>query len=91
MVSMQNERRPSQPPVVVKLQVVLDYSVGKCSVDTVDQLRQSYAMQRRSREDWPSLAWWLIDIHIITSHTLWRLDKKADMSQLDFRRALPIT
>ena len=45
-------------------------------------------MQRRSRKDWPSLAWWLIDICIINSYTLWRLDKKADISQLDFCRAL---
>jgi hypothetical protein len=88
MVSIQNNRGPSQPPVVIKPQVVLDYNVGKTGVDTVDQLRQSYAMQRKSRKDWPSLAWWLIDICIINSYTLWRLDKKADISQLDFRRTL---
>jgi Transposase IS4 len=88
MVAVQNNRGPSQPPVVIKPQVVLDYNVGKAGVDTVDQFRQYYAMQRKSRKDWPSLAWWLIDICIINSYTLWRLDKKADISQLDFRRTL---
>ena len=88
MVHIQNDRGPSQPPVITKPQVALDYNVGKTGVDTVDQLRQSYAMQRKSRKDWPSLAWWLIDICIINSYTLWRLDTKADINQLDFRRAL---
>jgi hypothetical protein len=88
MVSVQNNRGPSQPPVVVKPQVALDYNVGKCGVDTADQLRQSYAIQRRSRKDWPSLAWWLIDVCIINSYTLWRLDTRSETRQLDFRRAL---
>jgi hypothetical protein len=88
MVPVQNDRGPNQPPVVMRPQVVLDYNVGKCGVDTVDQLRQSYAMQRRSRKDWPSLAWWLIDVCIINSYTLWRLDTRSDIEQLDFRRAL---
>lgn len=88
LVSVQQNRGPSQPPFVVKPQVVLDYNVGKCGVDMVDQLRQYYAMQRRSRKDWPSLAWWLIDMCVINSYTLWRLDTKSAMTQLDFRRAL---
>jgi hypothetical protein len=90
MVSVQNNRGTSQPPVVIKPQVVhvLDYNVGNCGVDTVDQLRLSYAMQRSSRKDWPSLAWWLIDICIINSYTLWRLDTRSEIGQLDFRRAL---
>jgi hypothetical protein len=88
MVSVVQDRGPSQPPVVVKPQVVLDYNVGKCAVDMVDQLRQSYAMQRKSMKDWPSLAWWLIDMCIINSYTLWRLDTSANIGQLDFRRAL---
>ena len=88
MVSLDQHRGPSQPPVVIKPQVVLDYNVGKCGVDMVDQLRSYYAMQRKSRKDWPSLAWWLIDMCVINSYTLWRLDTKADITQLDFRRAL---
>ena len=39
-------------------------------------------------KDWPSLAWWLIDICIINSYTLWCLDTGANMGQLDFRHAL---
>ena len=88
MLSVAQDRGPSQPPFVMKPQVVLDYNVGKCGVDMVDQLRGYYAMQRKSRKDWPSLAWWLMDMCIINSYTLWRLDTKADIDQLDFRRAL---
>ena len=88
MTSVQTNSGPSQPPVVTKPQVVLDYNVGKCGVDTVDQLRQSYAMQRKSMKVWPSLAWWLIDMCIINSYTLWRLDTCATTGQLDFRHAL---
>ena len=88
MTAVQQDRGPNQLPVVDKPQVVLDYNVGKTGVDTVDQLRQSYAMQRKTRKDWPSLAWWLIDICVINSYTLWRLDNKADINQLDFRKTL---
>ena len=38
--------------------------------------------------DWPTLAWWLIDKCIINSYTLWHLDMRAEIGQLDFRRAL---
>lgn len=88
MVSVPSDRGPNRPTSVNRPQVVLDYTVGKCGVDTVDQLRQYYAMQGKSRKDWPSLAWWLIDICIINSFTLWRLDTRTETSQLDFRRAL---
>ena len=88
MVSLAQDHGPSQAPFVIKPQVVLDYNVGKCGVDMVDQLRSYYAMQRKSRKDWPSLAWWLIDMCVINSYTLWRLDAKAEIGQLDFRRAL---
>jgi hypothetical protein len=45
-------------------------------------------MQRKSCKGWPSLAWWLMDLCILNSYALWRLDSKADDSQLDFRQAL---
>ena len=54
IISFDNNSGLSQPPFVDKPQVVLDYNVGKTGVDTVDQLRQYYAMQRKSRKDWPS-------------------------------------
>jgi hypothetical protein len=88
MASVEQQRGPNQPSTVTKPQVVLDYNVHKCHVDTVDQLRQYYAMQRKSMKNWPSLAWWLIDMCIINAYTLWCLDTKAEISQLDFRRAL---
>jgi hypothetical protein len=88
MASVEQQRGLNQPSAVTKPQVVLDYNVHKCHVDTVDQLRQYYAMQRKSMKNWPSLAWWLIDMCIINAYTLWCLDTKAAISQLDFRKAL---
>ena len=88
MASAEQQRGSNQPSTVTKPQVVLDYNIHKCHVDTVDQLRQYYAMQRKSRKNWPSLAWWLVDMSIINAYTLWCLDTKAEISQLDFRKAL---
>ena len=88
MTTFEQKRDPEETISVTKPQVVLDYNVGKCHVDTVDQLRQYYAMQRKSYKNWPSLAWWLVDMCIINAYTLWCLDTKAHMTQLDFRRAL---
>jgi hypothetical protein len=65
MTTVEQDRGPNRPTTVTKPQVVLDYNVHKCHVDTVDQLRQYYAMQRRSLKNWPSLAWWLLDMCII--------------------------
>ena len=39
-------------------------------------------------KNWPSLAWWLIDMCIVNAFTLRHLDTKANITQLDFRRAL---
>jgi hypothetical protein len=88
MATVDQQRGPNHPSTVTKPQVVVDYNQHKCHVDTVDQLRQYYAMQRKSRKNWPSLAWWLIDMCIINAYTLWCLDTKAEITQLDFRRAL---
>jgi hypothetical protein len=88
MVTFEQDRGPNRPTSVTKPQVALDYNQGKCHVDTVDQLRQYYAMQRKSKKDWPSLAWWLVDMCIINAYTLWCLDTKADITQLDFRHTL---
>jgi hypothetical protein len=88
MVSVAQDRGPNHLTTIIKPQVSIDYNIHKCHVDTVDQLRQYYSMQRKSMKNWPSLAWWLIDMCIINSYTLWCLDTKATISQLDFRRAL---
>jgi hypothetical protein len=88
MTTFEQDRGPNRPKSVTKPKVVLDYNQGKCHVDTVDQLRQYYAIQRKSYKNWPPLAWWLVDMCIINAYTLWRLDTKAKMTQLDFRREL---
>ena len=88
MATIAQDRGPNHPSTVTKPKVALDYNLHKCHVDTVDQLRQYYAMQRKSMKNWPSLAWWLIDMCIINAFTLWCLDTKAEISQLDFRKAL---
>jgi hypothetical protein len=88
MVTITQDRGPHRPSTVTKPTAVLDYNVHKCHVDTVDQLRQYYAMQRKSKKDWPSLAWWLIDVCIINSYTLWCLDTETKIDQLGFRVAL---
>jgi hypothetical protein len=88
MITLEQDRGPNRPKSVTKPKVVLDYNVGKCGVDTVDQLRQYYAIQRKSYKNWPPLAWWLIDMCIINAYSLWCLDTRASISQQDFRDAL---
>jgi hypothetical protein len=88
MVTVEKDRGPDQPPTITRPKVSVDYNLHKCHVDTVDQLRQYYAMQRKSMKNWPSLAWWLIDMCIINAYTLWCLDTNTAISQLDFRKTL---
>ena len=88
MVTLEKNRGPNHPPTITTPKVSVDYNFHKCHVDTVDQLRQYYAMQRKSMKNWPSLAWWLIDMCIINAYTLWCLDNNSQISQLDFRQAI---
>jgi hypothetical protein len=88
MVTLENDGGLDQTPTVTRPKVSVDYNLHKCHVDTVDQLRQYYAMQRKSMKNWPSLAWWLIDMCIINAYTLWCLDTNTAISQLDFRKTL---
>ena len=53
----------------------------------VDQLRYSYPIGRKAKRAWPRLIWWLIDIAIVNSYTLYRLDNPS-VTQLDFRKQL---
>ena len=46
MITVTLDLGPNHLPTTIKPRVVLDYNVHKCHVDTVDQLRQYYAMQR---------------------------------------------
>jgi hypothetical protein len=85
VATLEGKRGPRPRPGVTKPQVVHDYNEHKCHVDTVDQLRQSYAIQRRHRKTWPSLAWWLVDMCIINAYTLYCTKLKRVISQRDFR------
>lgn len=71
-----------------KPQVAVDYNDNKCHVDTVDQMRQAYAILRRAPKTWTSLAWWLVDMCIINAYTLWSLDSRTHTGQLRFREQL---
>ena len=88
MVTAPQDRGPNHPTTVLRPKVSIDYNLHKCHVDTVDQLRQYYSLQRKSIKSWPSLAWWLIDMCIINSYTLWCLDNNSQITQLQFRIAL---
>ena len=80
----QNNGRPAEN----KPQVAVDYNNNKGHVDTIDQARQYYALQRRGVRTWPSLPWWLIDMCIINAYTLWCLDTTIAKGQLHFREQL---
>ena len=68
--------------------VVLDYNRFKGGVDTVDQLRDSYSIGRKSLKWWPRLAWWCIDICIINAYSLHCMNKSDHMTHLRFRERL---
>jgi len=67
---------------------VLDYNQHKGGVDTIDQLRQSYAIGRKSKKWWPQLVWWLIDMCIINAFSLYNQQQQVKISQLEFRQQL---
>jgi hypothetical protein len=80
-------RRDSSTQVAVPT-VMLDYNKHKCGVDTVDQLRQSYAIGRKSKKWWPNLVWWLIDMCILNAYSLYNQQQQVKISQLEFRQQL---
>jgi hypothetical protein len=88
MITFEQNRGPNLPSTVTKPKIAIDYNLHKGHVDTVDQLRQYYAMQRKTYKNWHSLAWWLLDMCVVNAYTLWCLDTKADITQLEFRRTL---
>ena len=67
---------------------VLDYNKHKGGVDTLDQLRQSYAVGRKSKKWWPQLVWWLIDMCILNALSLYNQQQQVQISQLEFRQQL---
>jgi len=68
--------------------VVLDYNKFKGGVDTVDQLRDSYSIGRKSLKWWPRLAWWCIDICIINAYSLHCMNDSNHLTHLQFRERL---
>jgi hypothetical protein len=74
----------SRPPVD-KPQVILDYNSNKGHVDSIDQVRQYYGLERRTDRTWPCLAWWLIEMCLVNAYTLWSLDTGTHEGHLHFR------
>jgi hypothetical protein len=67
---------------------VADYNQHKGGVDTVDQLHASYSIGRKSKKWWPNLVWWLIDMCIINTYSLYQQKQQVQISQLQFREQL---
>jgi Transposase IS4 len=80
-------RRGSSEQMAVPT-AVLDYNKHKGGVDTLDQLRQSYAVGRKSIKWWPQLVWWLIDMCILNALSLYNQQQPVKISQLEFREQL---
>ena len=70
MISFDQQREGGSTVTIVKPEVVHEYNRNRGGVDTVDQLKGNYAMGRKSIKNWPSLAWWLIDMCIVNAYRL---------------------
>jgi hypothetical protein len=88
MVSFDQQRSHGITVTIIKPEVVHEYNRHRGGVDTIDQLRGNYAMGRKSMKNWPSLAWWLIDMCIVNAFRLFTLQTRGTASQLEFRIAL---
>jgi hypothetical protein len=88
LVSFDQQRGGDSTVTIVKPEVVHEYNRHRSGVDTIDQLRGNYAMGRKSMKNWPSLAWWLIDMCIVNAYRLFILQTHSTASQLEFRIAL---
>ena len=84
-VSFEQRRDDETTVTITKPKVVHDYNLHRGKVDTVDQLRGNYALGRKSMKNWPSLAWWLIDMCIVNAYHLFTLQTHSTARQLDFR------
>ena len=79
-VTHTDNRPPEDKP-----QVAVDYNQNKGHVDSIDQVRQYYGLERRVQRTWVSLAWWLIDISLVNAYALWSLDNSTHTGHLHFR------
>ena len=63
---------------------VKDYNSYRSGVDTIDQRLSYYSLPRKSRQWWPRLAWWLIDVAIANAHRLYQIQIDPKCTVLDF-------
>jgi hypothetical protein len=70
--------------------VVSDYNKNKGGVDKIDQLRQYYAIGRKSLKNWRALFAWLLDMAILNSYRLFLLKSDTKVVHLEFRRRLAL-
>ena len=87
-LEVKEERSDGSSVTKVKPTVVHEYNLHRGGVDTVDQLHGNYAMGRKSKKNWPRLAWWLLDMCVVNAYRLFTLHTGSAASQLDFRVAL---
>lgn len=84
-VSFDEPRSDGSTVTITKPKVVHEYNIHRGEADRVDQLHSNYAMGRKSMKNWPSLAWWLIDMCIVNAYRIFILQTHSTISQLDFR------
>lgn len=66
--------------------VVAEYNSSMGGVDRFDQMRECYAIGRRSVKWWHRIFYFLIDLAIINSFVLWKLNKGCEKEeQLSYR------
>lgn len=70
--------------------VVVDYNAKMMGVDLFDQLRERYAIGRRSRKWWHRIFDYLIDMCIVNSFVMYKLSRKGNekCDQLSYRLVL---
>lgn len=68
-------------------EVVKVYNETMGGVDKFDQLRECYAIGRRSVKWWHRIFYYLIDLAIVNSYSMWKIksDTPSKCHQLDFR------
>ena len=84
-VSFDQQRDNDTVVTITKPKAVHDYNLHRGKVDTVDQLRGNHSLGRKSMKNWPSLAWWLIDMCIVNAFHLFTVQTHSTAAQLDFR------
>lgn len=68
-------------------EVVAAYNKSMGGVDLFDQLHERYKIGRRSLKWWHRIFYWLVDLAIVNSFAMWKLDQTnpSKCNQLTFR------